>query len=128
MLRRLISFVVLLGVLLHAQAVVRHNGIMLDAHLQRAVLITDLLAICHPSGTGTVDMANLPDVPRPTDAQNDCPLCSALGSAVALPPPALEPYFIAFHSPPQPSPARAIHGVELLRAFIPEARGPPLTA
>jgi len=127
MLRRLISFVVLLGVLLHAQAVVRHNSIMLDAHLQRAVLITDLLAICHPSGTGTVDVANLPDVPRPTDAQNNCPLCSALGSALVLPAPSPVPTRMAFH-PAERSPLPARRGIELLRTFIPPARGPPVIA
>lgn len=127
MLRRLISFVVLLGVLLHAHAIVRHNGTMLDAHLQRASLIADLVLICHPSGTGTVDIASLPDVPRPTDAQNNCPVCSGLGPVAALPPPDLEPYYIAFFSA-QPSPPPAVHGIEVLRAFIPPARGPPQTA
>lgn len=127
MLRRLISFVVLLGVLLHAHAIVRHNGIMLDAHLQRASLVADLIVICHPSGTGTVDAASLPDVPLPSDAENNCPLCSGLGPAVALPPPAFTPYYVAF-APARPSPPPAIHGKALPRTFIPPARGPPLFA
>ena len=58
MLRRLISFVVLLGVLMHAHAIARHNGVMLDAHLQRDSLIANLAIICHPSGTGVVDLIN----------------------------------------------------------------------
>lgn len=127
MLRRLMSFVVLLGVLLHAQAVVRHNAIMIDAHLQRADLIKDLLLICHPNGTGTVDTANLPDVPHPTDAQNNCPLCSGLGVAVGLPPPDLVPYYVAFAAV-QPAPVPSVHATELLRSFLPPARGPPLLA
>ncbi len=127
MLRRLMSLVVLLGVLMHAHAVVRHNGVMLDAHLQRASLIADLLVICHPSGTSTVDTASLPDVPRPTDAQNNCPLCSGLGPAIALPSPDLVPRYVAL-LPAQPVPLRAVHGTELLRTFIPPARGPPLFA
>lgn len=127
MLRRIASFVVLLGVLLHAHAIVRHNGVMLDAHLQRAALITDLLVICHPSGTGSIDTASLPDIPRPTDAQNNCPLCSGLGPIIALPPPDLVPYYVAF-DPERPSPAPAAHATELLRTFIPPARGPPRTA
>jgi hypothetical protein len=127
MLRRLISFVVLLGVLMHAHAVARHNGVMLDAHLQRTSLIADLLVICHPSGTGTVDAASLPDVPRPTDAQNNCPLCSGLGLAFALPPPDFVPFYVAFH-PVQPSPLPVVRSAELLRTFIPPARGPPLVA
>lgn len=125
MLRRLMSFVVLLGVLLHAQALVRHNSVMLDAHLKRASLIADLLVICHPSGTGTIDAASLPDVPRPTDAENDCPLCSGLGPAVALLPPDLTPTYIAF-LPAHPIPLPVVGRPELLRAFIPPATGPPL--
>lgn len=124
MLRRLISFAVLLGVLMHAHAFARHNGVMLDAHLQRASLIADLVLICHPSGTGTVDPANLPDVPQPTDAQNECPICSGLVHAVALPPPVFVPYFVAFQ-PEQPFPPSTVRGVEPARAFIPPARGPP---
>jgi len=124
MLRRLISFVVLAGVLLHAHAFVRHNGVMLNAHLQRATLIADLLAICHPSGTGTIDAASLPDVPRPSDAQNNCPICSSLGTALPLPAPSPVPTHMAFHSVERiPLPAR--RGTELLRTFIPPARGPP---
>ena len=127
MLRRLISFAVLLGVLMHAHAIVRHNGVMLDAHLQRATLIADLVLICHPNGTGTVDPASLPDVPLPTDAQNDCPICSGLAHAVALPPPVFVPYYVVFQ-PAQPFPPPTIHTPELARAFIPPARGPPSIA
>jgi len=127
MLRRLISFVVLLGVLVHAHAIVRHNGVMLDAHLQRATLIADLLVICHPSGTGTVDAASLPDVPRPTDVENNCPLCSGLGPAIALPPPDFVPYYVAF-LPAQPDLPTTVRALEHLRTFVPPARGPPLLA
>ena len=127
MLRRLISFAVLLGVLMHAHAIVRHNGVMLDAHLQRATLIADLVLICHPNGTGTVDPASLPDVPLPTDAQNDCPICSGLAHALALPPPVFVPTYVVFQ-PAKPRPLPAIRGIELARAFIPPARGPPLSA
>lgn len=127
MLRRLISFVILLGVLMHAHAFARHNVVMLDAHLQRASLIADLMLICHPSGTGTVDPANLPDVPQPTDAQNGCPICSGLTHAVALPPPLFVPYFLVFETA-RPLPLPVIHGVELTRAFIPPVRAPPRIA
>jgi hypothetical protein len=124
MLRRLISFAVLLGVLMHAHALARHNGVMLDAHLQRTSLIADLVLICHPNGTGTIDPANLPDVPRPTDAQNDCPICSGIAHAVALPPPLFVPTYVVF-LPAQPFPLPAIRRVEPVRAFIPPPRGPP---
>ncbi len=127
MLRRLISFAVLLGVLMHAHALARHNGVMLDAHLKRASLIADLVLICHGGGTGTVDPANLPDIPRPTDAQNECPICSGLAHALALPPPVFAPYYIVFQ-PAQPIPPRMVRVVEPARALIPPARGPPSIA
>jgi hypothetical protein len=127
MLRRLISFAVLLGVFMHAHALARHNGVMLDAHLQRASLVADLVLICHPSGKGTVDPADLPDVPQPTDAQNDCPICSGLAHATALPPPIFVPTYLVF-LPAQPLPLPAIRGVEPACAWIPPARGPPSIA
>jgi hypothetical protein len=124
MLRRMISFVVLAGVLLHAHALVRHNGVMLDAHLQRSALIAGLLIICHPSGSGTIDAASLPDIPQPTDAQNNCPICSNLGTAWVLPAHNPVPAHIAFH-PAEISALPARRSAELLRTFIPPARGPP---
>lgn len=124
MLRRMISFVVLAGVLLHAHAFVRHNGVMLDAHLQRSALIAGLLVICHPGETGAIDAASLPDIPRPSDAQNNCPICSSLGTAWALPAHNPVPAHIAFH-PAERSALPARRGAELLRTFIPPARAPP---
>jgi hypothetical protein len=127
MLRRAVSYLVVLGVLLHAAALVRHNGVMLDAHLLRGSLIADLHVLCNPSGTGSVDASGLVDVPIPTDAQNGCPVCSGLAFALALPTPDLTPYFIAFDLPrlravlvaaKRPPP----------RAVLPPSRGPPTPA
>lgn len=124
MLRRAVSYLVVLGVLLHAAALVRHNAVMLDAHGLRASLIADLAAICHPSGSNSIDPASLPDVPVPTDAQNGCPVCSGLVFALALPTPDLTPHFIAF-DPPRPDPAIVAVRQPLPRAVLPPSRGPP---
>ena len=87
MLRRAVSYLVVLGVLLHAAAFVRHNTVMLEAHVLRASLVADLMVFCHPNGTNSVDPANLPDVPVPTDAQERLPdllrprLCAGAANA-----------------------------------------------
>jgi hypothetical protein len=127
MFRRVVSGLVVLGVLLHAAALARHNGTMLDAHLQRGALIVDLMAICHPSGNGTIDKASLPDVPVPTDAQHNCPVCSGLTLAVVLVPPDLTPHFVAFDTP-RPRPAIVAARPLLPLAVLPPTRGPPSLA
>ena len=124
MLRRAVSNLVVLGVLLHAAALVRHNVVMLDAHLLRGSLMVDLMLICHPSGTNNVEPGNLPDVPVPTDAQNGCPVCSGLAFALALPAPDLTPHFVAF-DPPRLRPVIVAAHHPLPRALLPPSRGPP---
>jgi hypothetical protein len=127
MLRRAVSYLVVLGALLHAAAFVRHNAVMLDAHLLRASLIADLHVLCNPSGTSSVDPASLPDVPVPTDAQNGCPVCSGLAFALALPTPDLTPHFVAF-DPPRLRPVIVAAHRPLPRAHLPPSRGPPTLA
>jgi len=127
MLRRAVSYLVVLGVLLHAAALVRHNAVMLNAHLLRGSLITDLHVLCNPSGTSSVDPASLADVPVPTDAQNGCPVCSGLAFAVALLAPDLTPHFIAF-DPPHLRPMIVAAQRPLPRAILPPSRGPPTLA
>ena len=103
--RRWISVLALLGVLLHAGAIVRHNAVMTGATFQYQALLTGLAQICHGSGTGdALVAAELPYVPRPSDAQNGCPICSGLSAAVALIAPELAGIFVpapvamAFHA------------------------------
>lgn len=127
MLRRAVSYLVVLGVLLHAAALVRHNAVMLDAHLLRGSLIADLHVLCNPRSTASVDPASLADVPVPTDAQNGCPICSGLAFALALPTPDLTPHFIAF-DPPRLRPVIVAVQRPLPRALLPQSRGPPTLA
>ena len=103
--RKWISVLALLGVLLHAGAIVRHNAAMTGATFQYQALLTGLAQLCHGSTTGDVlAAAELPYVPKPTDAQNGCPICSGLSPAVALVPPRAcksfsfrAPVAVAFH-------------------------------
>lgn len=125
--RKWISILALLGVLLHAGAIVRHNAAMTGANLQYQTLLTDLAQLCHGSGAGAVAAADLPYVPKPTDAQNGCPICSGLNPVVALAVPelavvALSPSVsIAFHSETHRVPGSGY-------AVCPPARGPPAVA
>lgn len=126
--RKWISVLALLGVFLHAGAIVRHNAAMTGATLQYQALLTGLSQLCHSATSGKVLAADeLPFVPKPTDAQNGCPICSGLSPAVALAAPKLEVAFVvasvvfAFHP--------AAHCVpDSGHAVCPPARGPPAAA
>jgi hypothetical protein len=127
--RSWVSILAVLGVLLHAGAIVRHNAAMAAASLQYQALVAGLSQICHGAGTGsgTLDASELPYVPRPNDAQNGCPICSGLSPAVALAAPSavvalvLPSASISFH--PQ---SDIVQGSG--HAVCPPARGPPTTA
>jgi hypothetical protein len=125
---RWISILALIGVLLHAGAIVRHNAAMTGANLQYQALLTGLSQLCHSATSGKVlAAAELPFVPKPTDAQNGCPICSGLSPAVALPTPKLEvavvpeAVAIAFRPGVRCTPDSS-------HAVCPPARGPPAAA
>ena len=126
--RKWISVLALLGVLLHAGAIARHNAVMTGANLQFQALLTGLAQLCHSSTSGKVlAAAELPYIPKPTDAQNGCPICSGLSPAVALAASELEvafvpvPVMIGFHPD-----ARCT--LDSGHPVCPPARGPPAAA
>lgn len=126
--RRWIGMLAVLGVLLHAGALVRHNATMLGATLQANALLADLAVICH--GTGTQDLAktaSLPDAP-PADPQSSCPLCSGLTPAFALASPL--PTQIATIRVASPAVYMALDArvAADVRTGPPPARGPPALA
>lgn len=123
--RRWISIVALLGVLLHVGALVRHSSVMLDALLRHGALIADLRQLCHGGSAHTADVGTLPSVPRPSDAQNGCPICSGLASAFAIASPDPAPLVAPFGRPIQGQIAVA-DLVGPILPLIPPARGPPL--
>jgi hypothetical protein len=79
---KIISLVAVVGVLLHAGLLVRHNGIMLDAAFDRLALSFAGGVICHGDGVGSDS-----GMPAHSDKVPNCPVCFAatLGAAV-LPP------------------------------------------
>lgn len=125
--RRWIGILAVLGVLLHAGALVHHSAGMLGATLAHHALVSDLVQICHPGGaTQAVPRSDLPYIPKPSDAQS-CPLCSGLGHAFALPAP--QPAAIVL-----PQAAASVFDrsplpvLQPTHAVCPPARGPPALA
>ena len=126
--RRWIGMVVVLGGLLHAGALVRHNATMLGATAQANALLADLAVICH--GTGTQDLAktaSLPDAP-PADPQSSCPLCSGLTPAFALASPLPTPIPTLRVADPAVFQAPGHRVTAGVRTSPPPARGPPALA
>jgi hypothetical protein len=124
--RRFVGIVALLGVLLNAGAIVRHNAAMLAATFDHHALLSDLAQICHGAGTGAeTAVADLPALPSRPDVQKDCPVCTGLGAVFALAPPILASIAlpaaaaVAFHFRADAAPGPQ-------RAFAhPPARAPP---
>ena len=123
-LRRLIHLIAVLGVLLHAGALVRHYGMMLSGHLQHQALLSDLAALCHASGEPVSSTAELPWIPAPTESASSCPVCAGQVSAFAVAAPDLPllPQRFAVAASWQ-SPA-SVH-LPQTHAVCPPARGPP---
>jgi hypothetical protein len=122
-----IHLLAVIGVLLHAGALARHNGIMLGATLQGDALAADLSVICHGAGVTKTSAADLPSAPQPSDPQNTCPICLGLAPAVAL----TGTGAILVGGPaPQAIPVAAGHEPvsQLSHAVCPPARGPPAFA
>ena len=126
--RRWISFLAVLGVLLHAGAVVRHHVVMLGTPGPTGAeqaLLANLQAICHGAG-GQENRAATdgPSNQTPADVNKRCPLCAGVVGLFALltPEPALAVRLAAA--------SRIFAGdtavqVVLPRTLYPPTRGPP---
>ena len=126
-LRGWISVFAMLGVLLHAGALVRHHGVMLGAVLQYHALVSDLAEFCHGADSASRSPADLPSIPKPSDAKNGCPICSGQSPAFAVFAPA--PLDFPFQRPQRlcwhfPAYSFATHH----HPVCPPARGPPALA
>jgi hypothetical protein len=120
-----IGLVAILGVLLHAAAVVRHHAVTSGPPSAEQALLADVAnAICHGTlGAAELQRADLPDVPV-QHRNADCPIC--LGMAVAFLPAA--PQDIAL---PLAAAGRALwpssdQVIRKLARLHPFARGPPV--
>lgn len=114
-----------LAVLLHGGALVRHNGAMLGALLEHAALTADLAAICRGDGaTDASRVGDLPPIPKPSDAQQGCPICSGQCPLFALEAPEpVSPFAIGRVCPWQVPPSAFI--TPAIHSVCPPARAPP---
>jgi hypothetical protein len=120
----LIGVVAIIGVLLHAAALVRHHASMVAMPAAERALLADLGgAICNAAGGASVkDGAEVPDAPsHPGGA--DCPICMGLASAYL---PAAPPCVSAPLKTPLdatwPWSEQVVDRIVALHSF---ARGPP---
>ena len=126
-LRRWISIVAVMGVLLHAGFLVRHSLAMADASRQYHAILADLGSLCRASaGEERIPTSDLPQLPPPSDATG-CPICTGLVTAFAL----ADPQPAALAVPTAIATQRfsvAVAAVRPLRTAHPPARGPPANA
>jgi hypothetical protein len=138
--RRIVSLVALLGVMLHAYALVGHNAMMVQASLslpatssaQSSILaqIDSLSIICRANGGYDFDGAQSASIhqqkpgQKHNNASSSCPVCSgiAIGHAV-IPPPLVVVQLLRGYSVIEPS--AHVATTHLARAALPPARGPP---
>lgn len=120
----IISLVAVLGMLVHAGLLVRHNGMMLDAAFDRIALIFAGQIICHDADGTTKLSENLPH--HPSGKMPNCPVCmGALAGAAILPP------MIAFPAIAMPRARPMAIAAQRLamgtRGIRPPTRAPPET-
>ena len=81
---RMISLLAVIGVLLHAGLLVRHNGVMLDGAMDRIALDFAGGVICHGGGEDTQPNSGMP---APSSKLPNCPVCVGTAAAAAILPP-----------------------------------------
>jgi hypothetical protein len=121
---RIVKLLALLGVLLHAYALVGHNGAMLRASLlQAAQASSELGVICH-AFSGSQDATDHSGGSQHDKATASCPLCAGAVSAHALEPPAQ--FIAAFIAKPIDVAPQREAGLRAPQRFArPPSTGPP---
>jgi hypothetical protein len=126
-LRRWISIVVMMGVLLHAGFLVRHSLSMADATRQYHAILADLASLCRAGPANvTIPASDLPRLPQPPD-WTGCPICAGPVSAFAIVGPQPAPLPVPTATATQLF-SVGVAAAEPLRAAHPPARGPPAGA
>ncbi len=119
------SFVALLGVLLHAGLIVRHNNSMLAAALHQEQAIP-FGVMCNVPVEQQAD-AQTPNQPNPSQSVSKCPVCLGAAPGVAL----TSADTPALHAPALDTPRLTITAsttVPHIAAVLPPSRAPPATA
>ncbi len=128
-LRRVISILVLVGVLAHAGAVARHLVVMAE-HLTETAIVAQLVdqgVICHTdSDAADASASGAAQGAVPDKVKQSCPICEGLASLFVLDPPLapvlarIRPVGVYDHPTDQ--------RVALLKRIRPQGRGPPSLA
>jgi hypothetical protein len=127
-LRRWISIVATIGVLLHAGFLVRHGLAMADATQAYHAILTDLASLCRAGpGAERIPASDLPSLPQPSDAIG-CPICAGLVAAFAIPAPHPAALPVATAAAATQLFSVAVAAARPMRAAHPPARGPPANA
>lgn len=119
------ALIALLGVLLHASALVRHHGIMLGSLLFEQALASGASFCRGDANAGSP--GGPPGLPKPADSQSGCPICTGQSPTCAVV--ALEHLTVPLRfavmarwsEPERVNPA-------LRHAVCPPPRGPPALA
>lgn len=126
LLRRVICFLVLVGILAHAGAVARHLVVVAQHVTETAVvaLMVDQGVICHTDADPTDGSGAVAGVPA--KLKQSCPICEGLASLFVLDPP-VGPV-LTLNQPvgvyERPTDQRVQH----LKRIRPQGRGPPSLA
>jgi hypothetical protein len=127
-LRRFLAVIALLGVLVHAAAIPRHNAMLLGVTLKQIAETAALAAVGVPAeaSQGVICRANSGGTaPGAPSGSSLCPIC--IGGAPAHALPASPPLIVLAlrFEPLEPVAHRDMRRVQL-RLYRPPARGPPL--
>lgn len=123
-LRRAIGFWAILGVLLHAAILVRHNAAMVHASQLELAQDFPLGVICRGGSTEAPSAAELPTEPTSPDLGSQCPICTGMmGIAATLP--VFDLPKPAFSRPPPTADFAELPRPSLPIQFWPPSRGPP---
>lgn len=127
-LNRLMAYLAVVGVLMHAVAAVRHHTLMLNAFSHHAELVASLSVICHNDGSVTrLPASEVPTIPQPAENQASCPVCLGMLASFVPPSPPASPISCGELVAMVQFFARSESISTRLASVNPPTRGPPAT-
>lgn len=132
--RRWVTALAILGVLLHAAMLVRH-GVTRIGQEQQALTLSeagppgnlDFSLICHSPKADSASLGKLLPQGAPPAGNKDCPICSGLCAAAVMPAPLITMSLVLRLDFQHRWPPRDLR-VETLKQVRPPGRGPPAFA
>jgi hypothetical protein len=117
--------VAVLGMVIHAGLMVRHQWLMLAAGLSEAAQALSFSVICHTGGEAP--SSGGPQPQKPIDSGEDCPICVGVVNGIAVLPTVMD---LPLAPPRQAARISTVGQCSAQRPprLVPPARGPPLSA